>query len=318
MTFKSSKVRPTSTDIGSGDAPETNGEENNMENIAVGADKGGENVYLKALTGTTPYPWMHEGYTAKDAAAAEARHLSGEIRTVLVGAHVDSQAEIEATHQEGRDGVQTTRAEGRAGAEATRDEGRFSQAVTRDEGRFGQAATREEGRQTQESVRDESREVLDEIREESRFQTRSMWNVDKALSVEIGKLGHANELATERTGAFLQRSLGLEFTDVKNLLISGFKDNRYDSAVNTAALQKEIVVTSAASALAAATNTAAIQAALAACCCELKERVRDDGERTRDLMNDQARLEAVRRENKLEQEIFYLKNRLLPTAIIPG
>lgn len=92
--------------------------------------------------------------------------------------------------------------------------------------------------------------------------------------IAVEKNGAANQLATEKTAAAIQLSSSLAFANTQNLLISGFKDGRYDAAVNAAA-----------SALAGATNTANIQASLASCCCELREKISEDGQKTRDLIN---------------------------------
>lgn len=113
-----------------------------------------------------------------------------------------------------------------------------------------------------------------------------------AVGVSVEKNGAANQLATEKTAAAgvlateknasaNQLANRLDFANTQNLLISGFKDGRYDAAVNTAALQ----------------------AALAECCCEVKELIREDGGKTRDLVaaNEAARirddLAAAREEN---------------------
>lgn len=96
-----------------------------------------------------------------------------------------------------------------------------------------------------------------------------------ATDIAVEKNGAANELATEKTAAATQLANSLAFSNTQNLLISGFKDGRYDAAVNAAA-----------SALAAATNTAAIQASLAECCCEIKEKITSDGQITRDRIDE--------------------------------
>lgn len=110
--------------------------------------------------------------------------------------------------------------------------------------------------------------------------------------VAIEKVGAANQLATEKvaaasilavekTSSANQLANRLDFANTQNLLISGFKDGRYDAAVNTAALQ----------------------ASIAECCCEVKELIREDGGKTRELVaaNEAARirddLALVREEN---------------------
>lgn len=92
--------------------------------------------------------------------------------------------------------------------------------------------------------------------------------------VAIEKVGMSGLLATEKTAAATNLAVektamsnhlatSLAFSNTQNLLISGFKDGRYD----------------------AATNTAAIQAALAACCCEVRALVSAESGKTRDLIN---------------------------------
>jgi len=92
----------------------------------------------------------------------------------------------------------------------------------------------------------------------------------RSTELAVEKLGAANQLAVEKTAAATQLASKLDFANTQNLLISGFKDGRYDAAV----------------------NTAAVQATLAECCCEIKELVREDGGKTRELIQaiDSARL----------------------------
>lgn len=101
------------------------------------------------------------------------------------------------------------------------------------------------------------------------------------------------------------------FNFVEKLMINGFKDARFDAAQNQMATQlafKEQALLSRELACEAAKQ-------LAECCCELKERIAADGQRTRDLLNEQARLEAVRRDQERTAEIFYLKSKL-PNGVV--
>lgn len=127
------------------------------------------------------------------------------------------------------------------------------------------------------------------------LDTQNAWRVDSlgaqrnAETIEaigdnhvaIEKVGAADQIATEKTAAATQLALSLASSNTNNLLISGFKDGRYDAAVNAAAV-----------ALASATNTAAIQKNIDDCCCEMKaaiddteDKILDDGQKTRDLIN---------------------------------
>ena len=92
--------------------------------------------------------------------------------------------------------------------------------------------------------------------------------------VAIEKIGAAGELTAEKVASASQLANALGFTNTQNILITGFKDGRYDAAVNAAA-----------AALSACQNTAAIQAAIAECCCETRELIREDGEKTRSLVS---------------------------------
>ena len=61
-------------------------------------------------------------------------------------------------------------------------------------------------------------------------------------------------------------------------------------------------------------STAAAQ--LAACCCELKEKVGDDGQKTRDLMNQIDRERGARELVNANSEILYLKSRLPAGTVV--
>lgn len=95
-----------------------------------------------------------------------------------------------------------------------------------------------------------------------------------AVGLAVEKIGAAGELATEKVASATQLANALGFTNTQNLLISGFKDGRYDAASNLAAIQQV-----------AFENACSIKAQLAECCCEIKELVREDGEKTRSLVS---------------------------------
>lgn len=115
-------------------------------------------------------------------------------------------------------------------------------------------------------------------------------------SARIERFGIDNHNVTERFGLHLDKELDhgfsrtndnmfLKFQDTNVSMLKEFEKSNLRVADSTAAIQLEATKNAAASALAAATNTAAIQAAMAACCCEIKERIGDDGQKTRDLVN---------------------------------
>src|SRR5882757_8884068 len=93
--------------------------------------------------------------------------------------------------------------------------------------------------------------------------------VGAANSLATEKIGAANQLATEKVGAELSVQVESRFSDTQNLLISGFKDGRYDAATLTASILQSQVVGFKDGRYDAAVNTAALQAALSECCCEL-------------------------------------------------
>lgn len=98
--------------------------------------------------------------------------------------------------------------------------------------------------------------------------------------VAIGK----GELAVEKTAAAL--GIAIEKTAAATQVAI---DNRADQLANQAisnfnGLNVAVEKTAAAMALAAALNTAAIQAQAAECCCEIKELVREEAGKTRELI----------------------------------
>jgi hypothetical protein len=120
-------------------------------------------------------------------------------------------------------------------------------------------------------------------------------------------MGSASILATERVAAAGAAADAINVSNTQNLLISGFKDGRFDAATLTASiLQNQVsgfkdgrydAATLAASILQsqvvgfkdgrydAAVNAAAIQKQISDCCCELKERIGAEGDETRALIN---------------------------------
>jgi len=88
------------------------------------------------------------------------------------------------------------------------------------------------------------------------------------------KIGAANQLVTEKVGAAHHNASAASFSNTQNMIVSGFKDGRYDAAVNTASIQER-----------AAINACDIRSQLAECCCELKEVVRNEGDKTRTLIS---------------------------------
>lgn len=143
----------------------------------------------------------------------------------------------------------------------------------------------------------------DRLHLDSDFLGAAIRDLDVAIertgrSAELAteKIGAAGVLASEKHAAAIQLSTRLDFSNTQNLLISGFKDGRYDAAVNTAAIQTS-----------AAENACKIQTQLAECCCEIKELVRAEAGVTRELVRS---IDADRLADKLSDakaEIQFLK-----------
>lgn len=94
------------------------------------------------------------------------------------------------------------------------------------------------------------------------------------------------QVQIERARSELQNSLGETRFELAQAQERGFNQARTDLFNESARAATERIKFAGEAALTAATNTAAIQAALAACCCEIKELVREDGGKTRQLLSD--------------------------------
>lgn len=93
------------------------------------------------------------------------------------------------------------------------------------------------------------------------------------IRVEQTKQWGDIRLSDEKNFGQVVRDISTARGELQSLLVSGFKDGRYDAAVNTAAIQ-----------LKAAENHASLAAQLAECCCELKEAIGAEGAATRALI----------------------------------
>lgn len=112
------------------------------------------------------------------------------------------------------------------------------------------------------------------------------------LGTAIERNGRSAELATEKTAAAISLQAQIVANNTQNLLISGFKDARYD----------------------AATHHADLAAKLAECCCELRTKITADGEATRALVAGIDRERATRDAVAAAAEIALLKAQLLASA----
>lgn len=104
-------------------------------------------------------------------------------------------------------------------------------------------------------------------------QVRDLLHADAKTEIAVEKTGAANSLAIEKVGA----ASVLEAQ--KHAFALALQANLIEA-------RRDMNTGFAAAALAACTNTAAIQAALAECCCEIKGLIREDGEKTRGLVNN--------------------------------
>jgi hypothetical protein len=135
------------------------------------------------------------------------------------------------------------------------------------------------------------------------------------LSVE--KTAAASQLTMEKNSAAGQLVSSVGFANTQNMMISGFKDGRYDASQNTASVQQYAAVNATATGLAfkdaailALQNKADSDAKAAECCCEIKTLVISDGEKTRSLISS---IDRERLRDSLasrEAEIIYLKGKL--------
>jgi hypothetical protein len=106
-----------------------------------------------------------------------------------------------------------------------------------------------------------------------------------ATALAIEKIGAAGQLATERTAAAVANANASNFANTQNMLITGFKDGRFDAATLTASILQSQVSGFKDARYDAATNHATLAAAMAECCCEIKSLVSKEGDETRALMN---------------------------------
>jgi hypothetical protein len=138
-----------------------------------------------------------------------------------------------------------------------------------------------------------------------------------ATILDVEKTSAATILDVEKTSAASSLASSLNFSNTQNMLISGFKDGRYDASQNTASIQQFASTNATAMALAfkdaailALQNKADSDAKAAECCCEIKTLIIADGEKTRGLVSGIDRERLRDQAQRLEDEIVYLKGRV--------
>lgn len=111
--------------------------------------------------------------------------------------------------------------------------------------------------------------------------------VEAAHRVAV-QLGAATQTLSAQNGSEalgLSRQLGHAESNILNTVNQRIFDTNVAVEKTAAATNLAIEKIGAAAALEHCKNTAALAAAIAACCCEMKELVREDGEKTRSLIN---------------------------------
>jgi hypothetical protein len=178
-----------------------------------------------------------------------------------------------------------------------------------------------------ERLKDSLAEALASISNQNAATQVAVEKNGSAGQLATEKNGSAGQLATEKTAAATMLANSLAFANTQNLMVSGFKDGRwdsanatasiingqtvgfkdarYDAAVNFAALQKDVLV-----------SQNSIEAKIAACCCELKARISAEGDETRALVNS---IDARRGDRDLvdaKNEVTLLKLQLASHASV--
>lgn len=102
---------------------------------------------------------------------------------------------------------------------------------------------------------------------------------------ELAKLNGQNELEAAKQFAHVNLLQEKNFAETNLRNEKLFSELALRNERDTRSIELQADRLAASSALAAATNTAAIQSANADCCCEIKSLIRDDGQKTRDLIN---------------------------------
>jgi hypothetical protein len=136
-----------------------------------------------------------------------------------------------------------------------------------------------------ERLKDSFAEGLDSVLEQIAGTVVAVERNGRSAELATEKTAAAGQLTTEKVGAAVASANASNFANTQNMLVTGFKDGRYDSATATAAILHGQVEGFKDGRYDAATNTAAMQAAMAKCCCELKEAIHAEGTDTRDLIN---------------------------------
>lgn len=135
---------------------------------------------------------------------------------------------------------------------------------------------------TAEKVGAEGIRTTERVGGDGRFTTE---RVGAAGMLLTEKMGAKNEVATLKAEAAVLQAQTAQFMNTQNLLISGFKDGRYDAATLTASILQNQVAGFKDGRYDAAQNAAMLQKQISDCCCELKEAISSEGNETRALMN---------------------------------
>jgi phosphoribosylformylglycinamidine (FGAM) synthase-like enzyme len=126
-----------------------------------------------------------------------------------------------------------------------------------------------------------------------------------ATSVAAGALG----VSVEKTSAANQLTTNVAAQQIQNTLLSNFNGASVQAQTFNAATQLAFATNTAAIQLEAAKNAAANLAALAECCCEIKARILENGEKTRDLINGNQSLNLAVQLADAKNEVLALRLR---------
>lgn len=135
-----------------------------------------------------------------------------------------------------------------------------------------------------------------------RFEAEHLRDAIFENGIAIEKVGQAGELATEKTAAAI--NLAVEKVGAAGILVA---------EKTAAASQLQAAQIGAAATLFAAQNHTLALAQAAECCCELKELVREEGVRTRELMNglELTRVRDALADSKMENIVARLGGRVI-------
>jgi hypothetical protein len=128
-----------------------------------------------------------------------------------------------------------------------------------------------------------------------------------AAAIAVEKTSGAIGVAIQATAAAGQLATNVAGQQVQNMLLQQSNLAAVQAQTFAAALNLAIETKAAAALMDATKNSAAVLAAQAACCCEIKEKIGDEANRTRELMLKLDGDGAARREAALAAQVQQLQ-----------